>query len=247
MKTQRRYEDLVGEAAGVPVIGWEFAWLDGRAVGSEPTWSYPALARPLVRRAAGLLDLDTGGGEMLAELAPLPRHTVAVEGWTPNVPVARDRLRPYGVSVVTELPGGEREFDVVLSRHGRLPVADIARLLAPGGTLLSQQVGSDDLADLNAALGAPPPYPRPWTAAVAVAQLESAGLRVTDVREERPPLTFRDIGAVVYQLRAVPWQIRDFDPQRYERPLRRLDAQIRTYGEFTATAHRFLVQATRDA
>ncbi len=247
MKTVRRYEDLVGEAAGVPIIGWEFAWLDGRAVGSEPSWSFPEFARSLVRRAGSLLDLDTGGGEMLAELAPLPAHTVAVESWMPNVPVARDRLTPYGVSVLTELPGGQREFDVVLSRHGRLPVADIARLLRPGGTLLSQQVGSDDLADLNAALGAPPPYPRAWTADVAVAGLEAAGLRVTDVREERHPMAFRDIGAVVYQLRAVPWQIRDFDPQRYERPLRRLDALIRTYGDFTVTAHRFLVQATLDA
>jgi SAM-dependent methyltransferase len=247
MKTRRRYEDLVGEAVGVPIIGWEFAWLDGRAVGWEPTWSYPDMARPLLGAAGSLLDLDTGGGELLADLAPLPPHTVAVESWTPNVPVARDRLAPFGVSVVTELPGGEREFDVVLSRHGRLPVADIARLLKPGGTLLSQQVGSEDLADLNAALGAPPPHPRPWNAAAAVAALEAAGLEVTDVREERPPVTFRDIGAVVYQLRAVPWQVRDFTPARYDQALRRLDAFIRTHGEFTATAHRFLVRASRAA
>jgi SAM-dependent methyltransferase len=176
---------------------------------------------------------------------PLPPHTVAVESWSPNTPVARDRLSPFGVSVVTELPGGEREFDVVLSRHGRLPVADIARLLKPGGTLLSQQVGSDDLADLNAALGAPAPYPRPWNAAVAVAALEAAGLTVTDVREERPRFSFHDIGAIVYQLRAVPWQVRDFSAQRYDRELRRLDAVIRTHGAFTAGAHRFLVQAVR--
>jgi hypothetical protein len=180
---------------------------------------------------------------MLAELAPLPPHTVAVESWAPNVPVARDRLAPFGVSVVTELPGGEQEFDVVLSRHGRLPIADLARLLKPGGTLLSQQVGSDDLADLNAALGAPPPYAQPWNAAVAVAAVEAAGLEVTDVREERPRVAFRDVGAIVFQLRAVPWQVRDFTPRRYERQLRRLDALIRTHGEFTATAHRFVVQA----
>src|SRR4051794_1199040 len=245
MKTVRRYEDLVGEAVGVPITGWEFAWLHGRAVGSEPSWSYPDRARALLRRADSLLDLDTGGGELLAELAPLPRHTVAVESWAPNVPVARDRLRPFGVSVVTELPGGEREFDLVLSRHGRLPVADIARLLKPGGTLLSQQVGGDDLADLNAALGAPPPHPRPWNAAVAVEALAAAGLEVTDVREERPLVAFQDVGAIVYQLRAVPWQVRDFDPQRYDRQLRRLDDLIRRQGEFTATAHRFLVQASR--
>jgi SAM-dependent methyltransferase len=245
MQTARQYEDLISEAAGVAITGWEFAWLDGRAIGSEPSWSYLELARPLLRRAGSLLDLDTGGGELLAELAPLPPHTVAVEGWAPNVAVARDRLAPFGVSVITELPGGEGEFDVVLSRHGRLPVADIARLLKPGGTLLSQQVGSDDLTELNAALGAPPPYPQQWTADVAVAALEAAGLVVTDVREEHPPLAFRDVGAIVYQLRAVPWQVRDFTPQRYDRGLRRLDAMIRTDGAYTVAAHRFLVQASR--
>jgi hypothetical protein len=245
MRTSPDFDHLVGEASGVPITGWEFAWLDGRAVGSEPSWSYPGLARPLVRQADTLLDLDTGGGELLVELAPLPAHTVAVEGWAPNVPVARDRLAPFGVSVVTELPGGENEYDVVLSRHGRLPAEDIARLLKPGGTLLSQQVGSDDLRDLNAELGAPPPYAKTWTAVEAVAALEGAGLTVTDVREERPPLTFHDVGALVYQLRAVPWQIRDFTVKRYERALRRIDALIRTHGHYTATAHRFLVQASR--
>jgi SAM-dependent methyltransferase len=240
-----RFEELVGEAVGVPITGWEFAWLDGRAVGSKPAWSYPDMARSLLRRAGSLLDLDTGGGELLAELGPLPPHTVAVESWTPNVPVARDRLTRLGVSVVTELPSGEREFDVVLSRHGRLPVPDIARLLRPGGTLLSQQVGSDDMAELNTALGAPPPHPRRWTAEVAVEQLRAAGLTVEDVREERPALTFRDVGAIVFELRAVPWQVRDFSPQRYDRQLRRLDKIIRAEGGFTVTTHRFLVRASR--
>jgi SAM-dependent methyltransferase len=239
------FDDLVGEAVGVPVTGWEFAWLSGHTVGSELTWSYPDIARSLLHSAGSLLDLDTGGGELLADLAPLPPHTVAVESWTPNVPVARDRLTPLGISVVTELPSGESEFDVVLSRHGRLPVTDIARLLRPAGTLLSQQVGSDDMAELNAALGAPPPHPRPWSADVAVAAVRAAGLQVEDVREERPMMTFRDIGAIVFQLRAVPWQVRDFTPRRYERELRRLDEIIRTEGGFPVTTHRFLIRASR--
>lgn len=241
----QRYGDSVGDVAGVRATGWEFAWLDGRAVGCEPSWSYPDLARSLLRRAAGVLDLDTGSGELLAELAPLPPHTVAVESWTHNTAVARDRLTPFGVEVVTELPGGEEEFDVVLSRHGRLPAADIARLLRPGGRLLSQQVGSDDLAGLNVALGAPPPHPQRWNAEIAVAKLEAAGLEVTDVREERPALAFHDVEAVVRQLQALPWQVRDFTPERYERPLRRLAALIRHDGEYLVAAHRFLVEAVR--
>ncbi|MET0424663.1 MAG: methyltransferase [Actinoplanes sp.] len=240
-----QYDDSIGEAAGERATGWEFAWLDGRAVGSEPSWSYPELARALIRRATGLLDLDTGSGELLAELTPLPPHTVAVESWARNTPVARGRLAPFGVPVLTELPGGEDEFDVVLSRHGRLPAADIARLLRPGGRLLSQQVGSDDLAGLNVALGAPPAHLRTWNAEVAAAALTAAGLDVTDVREERPPITFHDVGAVVRQLRDLPWQVRDFTPGRYQQELDRLDTFIRLHGGFTVAYHRFLVEAVR--
>ena len=241
----QRFEELVGRQATLAGTGWEFAWLDGRAMAPGPSWSYPGLARSLTRHATGLLDLDTGNGEMLAELAPLPPHTVAVEGWTHNVAVARDRLGPYRVSVVSELPSGEEMFDVVLSRHGRLPATDIARLLRRGGRLLTQQVGSDDLAGLNAALGAAPRDLTPWTADVAVARLEAAGLHVTDVREERPPHVFADIGEVVHQLHATPGQVRDFTPQRYDAQLRRLDTVIRAGGGYAVTAHRFLVEAVR--
>jgi SAM-dependent methyltransferase len=230
-------------AFGERATGWEFAWLDGRP--GEPSWSYPELARTLIRRARALLDLDTGSGELLAELAPLPPHTVAVESWARNTPVARDRLTPFGVPVLTELPGGEDEFDVVLSRHGRLPATDIFRLLRPGGRLLSQQVGSDDLAAINRTLGAPPAQLRAWDADVAVAALEAAGLEVTDVREERPSLEFHDVGSVMRRLRDLPWQIRDFTPERYEDALGRLDSYIRLHGVFTVSAHRFLIQAVR--
>ncbi|GGN55475.1 methyltransferase type 11 [Actinoplanes lobatus] len=247
MRSNRQEEELNAATTGASMTGWEFAWLDGLAVASEPSWSYLELVRPLMRRATSVLDLDTGGGELLAELAPLPPHTVAVETWARNTPAARERLTPFGVEVQTELPSEENEFDLVLSRHGRLPVADIARLLKPGGVLLTQQVGSADLADLNIALGAPPPHPRRWDAEVAVAALQSAGLRVTEVREEHPLLTFRDIVAVVHHLRTVPWQIRDFTPHRYERELARLSALIRTRGEFVVRAHRFLVRAERPA
>jgi SAM-dependent methyltransferase len=234
--------DSTTAALGERATGWEFAWLDGRP--GEPSWSYPDLARALLRPAGAALDLDTGGGELLAELAPLPPHTVAVESWARNIPVARDRLAPFGVPVLTELPGGEDEFDVVLSRHGRLPAADICRLLRPGGHLLSQQVGSDDLAGLNAALGAPPARHR-WTAEVVVAALEEAGLHVTDVREEHPDVIFHNVGEVVRQLRDLPWQVRDFNTEKYADALGRVDSFIRLHGALTVTAHRFLIQAVR--
>jgi SAM-dependent methyltransferase len=239
------YESLVAEATAAPVRGWDFGWLAGRAVGSDPSWSYPDLARELVAGHRGLVDLDTGGGELLASLGPLPPATIATEGWEPNLTVARERLGPLGVDVRfapgTALPVATGSAGLVLNRHGRLVAAEIARVLRPGGVLLTQQVGSDDCAEINEALGAPPAYDRVWDAAAAADALSAAGLTVTDVREEHPGFVFRDVGALVFQLRAVSWQVAGFTAAKYEAALRRIHER----GEFRTHSHRFLVRAER--
>jgi len=75
--------------------------------------------------------------------------------------------------------------------------------------------------------------------------LTAAGFRVGTAREEWPLYTFTDVGAVVYQLRMVPWQIPDFTLDRYDSALRRLDARIRADGPLRVHSHRFLLHATR--
>jgi SAM-dependent methyltransferase len=239
---QGTYEKLVAEAAAVPLRGWDFSWIAGRATGSDPSWSYPDVARELVARSKSLLDLDTGGGELLASLGPLPPATIATEGWEPNLAVARQRL---GVDVRftpgPELPVDTGSVDLVLNRHGRLDPAEVARVLRPGGVLLTQQVGSDDCAEINDALGASPAYDETWDAATATKRLTAAGLTVTEVREEWPEFVFHDVGALVFQLRAVAWQVPDFTVEKYADALRRIHER----GEFRARSHRFLIRAER--
>ncbi len=245
------YDQLLAAALAAPVQGWDFEWLAGRAVGSDPTWSYPQLARDLLGRSTRALDVDTGGGELLASLAPLPLHTRSTESWPPNLSVARDRLGPLGVGVLAAppedpLPVPDGDFDLVLSRHGRLTPSEMHRVLAPGGNLLTQQVGSEDCADLNTTLGAPPAHPAgSWTLEAAGGALATAGLDVAEGLEEWPAFTFADVGAVVYQLRMIPWQIPDFTVDHYDAPLRRLDARIRAEGPLRVHSHRFLLTAQR--
>ncbi|GAA2996313.1 hypothetical protein [Streptomyces fulvorobeus] len=38
--SDERFEELVAEAAAVPVDGWDFSWLDGRATEERPSWGY---------------------------------------------------------------------------------------------------------------------------------------------------------------------------------------------------------------
>src|SRR5215471_6835711 len=96
------FDELVGEAAEVSVDGWDFSWLAGRATEERPSWGYQRLLRERLAAATAALDIQTGGGEVLAGVGAenLPPTMVATEGWPPNVERAAARLHPLGAVVV---------------------------------------------------------------------------------------------------------------------------------------------------
>jgi SAM-dependent methyltransferase len=245
---------LVAAASSAPTEGWDFSFLAGRIGGSPLPWNYVELAQAAVTEARAVLDLDTGGGETLEEvLGGTPnsiawsRTVVATEPYPPNLPVAAERLGPLGVDVrarIDILPVEDDFADLVLNRHGALDAAEVARVLRPGGRLLTQQIGPENDAELNAALSAPPPSSGTSVAAL-VEKLQSVGLVVDEAQTATSEVTFGDIGAVVYQLRMVAWQIPDFDVGTYGDRLRALDARMRRDGPLLVRSRRVLVCAHR--
>ncbi len=248
----RPFDDLVAEAASVDVSGWDFGWLDGRATEQRPPWGYSRLLAERLPRATAALDLDTGGGEIIAEVPELPPRMTVTETWPPNLALARTRLEPRGVEVVAtrpdeRLPFADASFDLVTSRHPVDPDWDeIARVLVSGGTYLAQHVGPASAVELiEYFIG---PYPAvddgrdPYVESRAAA---AAGLTIVDLRTARCRMEFYDIGAVVYILRKCVWWVPDFGVDRYAATLRRLDALIRADGVFVAHSTRHLIEAVR--
>ncbi|MCK2221012.1 class I SAM-dependent methyltransferase [Actinomadura sp. ATCC 31491] len=247
---RRTYDDLVHEAATVSVDGWDFSWLNGRATEERPSWGYSRLLAGRMAAARAALDLQTGGGEILAGVPVLPPVTVATESWPPNLELAASRLRPRGARVVADdgserLPFAGGVFDLVTARHPvRTHWPEIARVLAPGGSYLSQQVGPRTVFELAEwFLGPLDGSARDVGAARAAA--EAAGLRVVDLRFERLRMEFGDIGAVVYFLRKVIWIVPGFSVERYAGRLRALHERIEAEGPFVAHSSRFLIEARR--
>ncbi|TDE41584.1 class I SAM-dependent methyltransferase [Nonomuraea mesophila] len=245
------YDELIREALATPFEGWDFAVFDGRmtATGDLP-WDYEGMVRERLPGTASLLDLGTGGGELLASLAPLPPRTVATEGHPPNVPVARRRLEPLGVEVVAAggdgaLPLPPGAFQLIVNRHEAYDPHEVRRLLAPGGTFVTQQVGGRDLEEINAALGGPPHEDAHWNLDMAVAGLTGAGLDVTWRREAGYPVTIGDVGALVLYLRIIPWQVPGFDVHDHGDRLRALHEEMERGRPLGATAHRFALVARR--
>jgi len=247
-------EQLIAEAEAEPTEGWDFSWLDGRATEERPSWGY---ARRVVSRLAdvgSVLDIQTGGGEVFSEALgehAVPGMVCATEGWHPNVELARRRLARIGAVVVEArddgpLPFVSRVFELVTSRHPTVVVwAEIARVLQPNGTYLSQQVASGSNRELTDFMMDPQPVSRMRSPEQALSEAEAAGLAVVDLRHESLEVEFFDVGAVVYFLRKVPWTVPGFSVEAYRDRLVAMDDFIRKNGVFRSHAERMLIEARR--
>ncbi|MFJ1972135.1 class I SAM-dependent methyltransferase [Streptomyces sp. NPDC087903] len=253
----RGFDDLVAEGVSVPTAGWDFSWFEGRATEARPSWGYATSTAERLAGAGAVLDIQTGGGEVLdfalGRASQTPALTVATEGWPPNVAKATALLRPRGVAVVASpedaaLPFADGAFDLVVSRHPVRPHwREIVRVLRPGGTYFAQHVGPASAFELvEYFLGPQPDQQRSARHPDRErAGAEAAGLEIVDLRAERLRMEFYDVAAVVHFLRKVIWMVPDFTVEAYEVQLRSLHERIESQGAFVAHSTRHLFEARR--
>jgi SAM-dependent methyltransferase len=245
------FEELLAEGEAVPVEGWDFSWFEGRATEERPSWGYAGLLADRMTKATAALDLQTGGGEVLAGIPNAPETLAATEGWPPNVEVARRNLRQLGASIVevpedADLPFDDESFDLVTARHPAVTRLDeIARVLRTGGVYLAQRVGDGSNRELSEAMMGPLPAVDEDSSRRAAAAAEAAGLTVLDLRHESLRVVFNDIAAVVYFLRKVLWTVPDFSVGAYRGKLAELHEKIQAEGPFVAHSKRFLIEARK--
>jgi len=234
-----------------PFCGWDFSHLDGRMIEEQAPWSYSTRAAELMRQAAAVIDMGTGGGERLLKLQEYwPKKVVATEEYPPNLRLATERLSRFGVRVVDvpltdydPMPFADGEFDLVLNRHSGLNAREVARILAPGGRFLTQQVHGLWAYDLIAAFEAKPQWPEA-TLEKYVPQLEAAGMTVDDRQEWSGRLSFTDVGAIVYYLKAVPWLVTGFSVETHLKYLVALQ-RLESGDGLTFVARKYLIEARK--
>ena len=247
----KSFADLVAEAQSADVTGWGFGWLEGRAREERPPWGFARLLANRLTQVQSALDIDTGGGEVVAEAPTLPATMVVTEGWPPNAARARQLLGPRGVYVVDTdggpLPFPDSSFELVTARHPVRPDwAEIRRVLQPGGRYLAQHVGPASAFELiEYFLGPLPDERQGRDPEREVAAAEQHGLEVQNMQRARCRMEFYDVGAIVWILRKCVWWVPDFSVAKYEDPLRELDAQMREGHPFVAHSARHLIEAWR--
>ena len=236
-----------------PFSGWDFRYLDGRMLEQQAPWSYSSQAAELMRLSTSVIDLGTGGGERFLQLQEFwPKKVVATEEYEPNRELATGCLSPLGAKVVDvrltdhdPMPFADNEFDLVLNRHSAFNPNVAARILAPDGKFLTQQVHGLWVHDLIAVFDAKPQWPDA-SLEKYVPQLRAAGLTILKAEEWSGRLSFVDIGAIVYYLKAVPWLVPGFSVETHREYLLDLQHRLDCGNALTFTARKYLIEAHKN-
>ena len=233
-----------------PFYGWDFSYLNNRMIEEQPLWSYSSRAIELLDQVSSVIDLGTGGGERFLKLKDYwPRKTLATEDYPPNLELAQKRLSPFGAQVVEVkldddalMPFRSGEFDLVLNRHSDFNAIEVARILAQNGTFLTQQIHGLWAFDLLEVFGVKPQWPEA-TLEKCIQRLKAAGLIISDSREWSGELSFTDVGAIVYYLKAVPWLVPGFSVETHLKTLFPLQHRLEENRSLVFVARKYLIEA----
>lgn len=230
--------------------GWDFSYIKGRKGEDKTPWNYIFVAKKLAKRSSALLDIDTGGGEVLLKIKP-PKGSYAVEGYKPNIKVARRNLAKIGVKVVYansahKLPFKDESFDLVLNRHGTINAIEIHRVLKKGGIFFTQQVDAKvNMVDLIHAFNGKPK----WifnNLGYRKKELEKIGFKVLKSDERKGKIIFKDVGAIVYLLKSTPWLVDDFGVDTHLKYLEKLQRKLDKKGKLVFTLGNFILLAQKE-
>ena len=231
--------------------GWDFSHIDSRYTADPLPWDYREKVREFLRPGVRLLDMGTGGGELLLTLGHPYELTSVTEGWAPNLELCRKRLEPLGITVREydsergmPLPFEDNSFDLVINRHESYDLSEVRRVLKSNGFFLTQQVGGENNRPLIRRLC--PDFPGNYVGFYLENELpkfRAAGFRVMNSHQAFGEGRFLDVGAVVFQASVSPWEFPVFSADRCQKALLQLQDQLERLGFIPTLEHRFLIVA----
>jgi SAM-dependent methyltransferase len=237
------------------IRGWDWSRL--RVVRDPIPFDYVEIVRDIVRTGDRVLDIGTGGAEVLLALELATASTVAIDHQLSMALVARDRIASSSRTVqlaaadAGALPFPGECFDRVLCRHATADPPEVARVLRPGGVYVNQGVGARNTQSLFDALGwgsnweqfsddALPPRDRH----VLAAEFEAFNCRTLRIDEYEVGHAFADVESLIFFLQNAPFPNR-FDPDRHVDNINTLLEHHRSERGIETTEHRELLIVER--
>ena len=249
MNREKLLKQWLQEEEEAHIHGWDFSHIRGKYEEERDLpWSYEEIVRQYLRPDVKLLDIDTGGGEVLLSLGHPCENLAATENYPPNVELCRETLLPLGINFKRAdgnglLPFPDGSFDMVINRHGDWNPDEIWRVLKKGGVFITEQVGADNDRELVGLLlgdDLPLPFPGQYLDIARTAFLDR-GFSVLKAEEAYRPIKFWDVGALVWFARIIAWEFPGFSVRNCLDRLYRAQELLEQKSVIEGKIHRFLL------
>jgi len=234
--------------------GWDFSHLDGRWDCPESPWDYKILVKSYLKDENLLIDMGTGGGEVLLSLNHPHNKTYVTEAYEPNFELCKKILAPLGINVVRtynderldKLPFENNYFDFIINRHESFDLSEVNRVLNPGGYFFTQQVGSRNNQEFARMLNDDfrAEYPG-HEIQNYINKLERLGFQIIIKDEAKYITKFFDVGALVYYAKIIEWEFPDFSVKTHFEKLCGCQREIEKNGHLKGIGHRFIIGARK--
>ena len=229
------------------IQGWDFSHIKDRWDCPYPPWNYQSLVRTYLKVSDILLDMGTGGGEVLLTIGHPNENTYVTEAYIPNFELCKRTLAPLGITVAQtfiddQLPFDDNVFDFIINRHESFDLTEVNRVLKKGGYFVTQQVGNQNSVELiRRFVKHSNPHSSNHTIQNYTSALEQLNFQVIATDEIIYPVKFFDVGAFIFYAKACVWEFPDFSVETDVDKLMDCQKEIYESGCFVGTGHRFMI------
>ncbi|MEI5995355.1 class I SAM-dependent methyltransferase [Candidatus Enterococcus mansonii] len=228
-------------------IGWDFSYMKDRWDIEPLPWEYSKIVRDYLSREMNLLDMGTGGGELLQTFEHPYERTTVTEGWLPNFKLLKERLEPKGVNVTfvnesDQLSLSSESFDIAINSHASYDPKEVRRVLKNQGVFITQQVG-----DQNGRILAEQLIPNvrskytEWSLKNAQQALIEESFDILFAKEYFPYQHFFDMEGLIYYVKRIPWEYPDFQVHTHFEQLIDRQNELLQKGYIHNNQHRFMI------
>lgn len=233
--------------------GWDFsAMQDAR----DPVpWDYEEVVRRYLDADQRVLDVGTGGGEVFLRLAPAYGQGIGIDADPGMIADARENHArtshdhvSFMIMHAESLNFPDDDFDVILNRHATMDVAEIVRVLRPGGLFITQQVGGRNTEHICRVFGCGPggsyDYDPEQTIGRTAKQFARLGCQIIAQGEYDVAYRILDLESFVFWLKAIPMP-EDFSVERHWRQVQEIIEADWTPDGLLSNEHRELLVARK--
>ncbi|WP_225429612.1 methyltransferase domain-containing protein [Fructilactobacillus sanfranciscensis] len=123
------------------IKGWNFDHLDNRWFNEPLPWNYLKLVLKYLKPNMQLLDMGTGGGELLKKFNHPAKNTQVTEAWEPNIKLLKQTLAIEGVRVIeneheADIPVADNSLDMITNSHAAFDAELVKQKLKQNGLFI---------------------------------------------------------------------------------------------------------------